>query len=29
MQYIFDVDGTLSFDGETVAPVINMAIKEL
>ncbi|GEO47476.1 HAD-IIB family hydrolase [Companilactobacillus kimchii] len=29
MKYIFDVDGTLSFDGETIAPVINSAIDDL
>ncbi|APU71947.1 HAD-IIB family hydrolase [Companilactobacillus crustorum] len=29
MQYIFDVDGTLSFDGETISESINNAIKDL
>jgi Predicted hydrolases of the HAD superfamily len=29
MQYIFDVDGTLSFDGKTISPLINRAIKDL
>lgn len=29
MQYIFDIDGTLSFDGETIAESINLAIKDL
>ncbi|KRN99107.1 HAD-IIB family hydrolase [Companilactobacillus kimchiensis] len=29
MKYIFDIDGTLSFNGVTIDPVINLAIKEL
>lgn len=29
MKYVFDIDGTLSFDGETIDPVIISAIKEL
>lgn len=29
MQYIFDIDGTLSFDGETISESISNAIKDL